>query len=387
MIIAGEASGDLHGSGLVRALKAAKPWLNIFGIGGNKMRAQGMELLYHINDMSVLGFWDVIKQFRFFKRVINHLVRTMEKQKPAVLVLIDYPGLNLRLAKAAHQRGIPVMYYIAPQIWAWGAGRIKKIARTVDKMAVIIPFEEKMYRDAGVDANFIGHPLLEVIQPRLSRAEFFQKFGLDPNAKTIGLLPGSRVNEIKRLLPEMVATIFAIKKKHPELQVIIGKAGTVDLEIYRQFSPLTEDFRLIEDHTYDVMKHSDLLLVASGTATLESALLETPLIIVYRVDRFSYFLGRQLVKIDAIGLVNVIAERKIVPEFIQGDFEAEKLVPEMEKLLFDKTVRKQTIINLQQIRQKLGQPGASERAATMALELIQSRNSILARNTEKNNEN
>ena len=370
MIIAGEASGDLHGSGLVRELIKNQNDLKIFGIGGDKMSNQGMELLYHINEMSVIGFWDVIKQFRFFRGVYKKLVQIMDTEKPSVLVLIDYPGLNLKLAKAAHEKGIPVLYYIAPQVWAWGAGRIKKIAKIVTRMAVIIPFEEKMYRDAGIDATFVGHPLLEVIKPRLSKKDFFKKVNLNPNKLTIGLLPGSRTLEVKRLLPEMIATIKALIKQNQDIQSIIGSTDTVESGLYDQIVNSNSNIQFVEGFTYEIMKHCDLLIVASGTATLESALFETPLIIVYKVDPLSYFLGKLLVKIDFIGLVNVIAEKKIVPEFIQNDFKKENIIPAIDSLLFDKTIRKQTIQDLKQIKEKLGKSGASNRTAEMVIKMI-----------------
>ena len=370
MIIAGEASGDLHGSGLVRELKRKDPNQQIFGVGGDKMKQRGMELIYHVNEMSVLGFWDVLKQFRFFKKVYKNLVNKLEKEQPAVLVLIDYPGLNLKLANAAHQKGIKVLYYIAPQVWAWGKKRVKNMAQTVDKMAVIIPFEEKMYRDAGINATFVGHPLLEVLETKLSKDEFYNKNGLNPNHKTIGLLPGSRPLEVKRLLPEMLRTIKLLKKSHPNIQVTLGKADSLDFEIYKQFLPDENGVQLLENSTYEIMKHSDLLIVASGTATLESALLETPLIIVYKVDQLSYLIGRMLVKIDSIGLVNVIAEKRNVPEFIQHRFKAENLVPEMENLLFDQIQREIMIKDLSEIKQKLGKTGAAERTAQMVLGMM-----------------
>lgn len=370
MIIAGEASGDLHGLGLVRELKTQQPDLEIFGVGGDKMSQQGMKLIYHINEMSVLGFWDVIKQFRFFKKVYHNLVDKLDKEKPAVLVLIDYPGLNLKLAQAAHQRGIKVLYYIAPQVWAWGAKRVKKMAQIVDRMAVIIPFEEKMYLDAGIDATFVGHPLLEIIHPEMDKNEFFNKFKLDPNFETIGLLPGSRPLEVKRLLPEMLRTVQQFQHEHPDIQTVISKTDSVNPEIYDQLIQTNNRVHLLESCAYDIMKHSDLLIVASGTATLESALLETPLIIVYKVDPISYLIGKQLIKIDSIGLVNVIAEQKIVPEFIQYQFKKENLIPEMEDLLFNENRRVKTIQDLKNIKQKLGQPGASKRTAQKVFEMI-----------------
>ncbi len=370
MMVAGEASGDLHGSGLIRELKGKRPTLRLFGIGGNKMQARGMELIYHINEMSVLGLWDVVKRFRFFKRVYRNLVDRMDSEKPRVLVLIDYPGLNLKLAKAAHQRGIKVLYYIAPQVWAWGAQRIKQLALTVDKMAVILPFEEKMYRDAGVEATFVGHPLLEILETKLSKKEFCAQHRLNPNQKTIGLLAGSRRLEVSRLLPTMLETVRLLKNKYPAIQIIASKAEPVPLDIYQGILADSADIKLVEHDTYEIMKYSDLLMVASGTATLEAALFETPLIVVYKVDAFSYVIGKQLVKIDTIGLVNVIAEEKIVPEFIQHKFQPKKLLPEIEELLFNQDRKQKMVKKLSVIKQKLGQRGASKRAAQMVLELL-----------------
>jgi lipid-A-disaccharide synthase len=372
MIIAGEASGDLHGSGLVRELLKLQPDLELFGVGGDKMQQQGVDLRYHINEMSVLGFVDVLKRFRFFKRVYHDLVALMKEKQPGLLILIDYPGLNLKLARAAKKQGIQVLYYIAPQVWAWGSNRIPKMVRLVDKMAVIIPFEEKLFRNAGIDAKFVGHPLLEVVASRHSKEEFFRINNLALDKKIIGLLPGSRVQEIKRLLPEMIVTAKRFVKKHPEFQVVIGRASSVPDELYRDLIGKNNNILLLENSTYEVMKHSDLLIVASGTATLESALFETPLMIVYKVDPISYFIGKQLIRIESIGLVNVIAERKIVPEFIQNKFRWNYMLPQMEELIFDNEKRNQVIHKLKQIKQKLGEPGASRRAAEIAMSMINS---------------
>lgn len=372
MIIAGEASGDLHGSGLVRELLKLQPDLELFGVGGDKMQQQGVDLRYHINEMSVLGFVDVLKRFRFFKRVYHDLVALMKEKQPRLLILIDYPGLNLKLARAAKKQGIQVLYYIAPQVWAWGSNRIPKMVSLIDKMAVIIPFEEKLFRTAGIDAKFVGHPLLEVVASRHSKEEFCQINSLALDKKIIGLLPGSRVQEIKRLLPEMIVAAKRFVKKHPEFQVVIGRASSVPDELYRDLIGKNNDILLLENSTYEVMKHSDLLIVASGTATLESALFETPLMIVYKVDPISYFIGKQLIRIESIGLVNVIAERKIVPEFIQNKFRWNYMLPQMEELLFNNEKRNQVIHNLKQIKQKLGEPGASRRAAEIAMSMINS---------------
>jgi lipid-A-disaccharide synthase len=372
MIVAGEASGDLHGSGLVREMLKMQPGLEIFGVGGDRMKNQGVRLLYHINEMSVLGFWDVMKRFAFFRGVYRNLVSAMDESQPDLLILIDYPGMNLKLARAAKEQGIKVFYYIAPQVWAWGANRIQKMVRLVDKMAVIIPFEEKMFQQAGIDAKFVGHPLLETVNSKIGRDEFFQKHGLNLDQKVVGLLPGSRILEVKRLLPEMLQTVRQLQKSHPEIQTIISKADSVALNIYQEILQNNNQVKLVDNSTYEIMKHSDLLIVASGTATLESALFNTPLIVVYKVDPISYLIGKQLVKIDTIGLVNVIAERKIVPEFIQHQFRKDRILPEIEKLLFDKNQRAVIINNLKKIKKKLGVPGASSRSAELALATMNS---------------
>jgi len=373
MIVAGEASGDLHSSGLVREMFKLQPDLEIFGVGGDRMRQQGVRLLYHINEMSVIGFWDVLKRFSFFRRVYRSLVSAMEENRPDLLILIDYPGMNLKLAAAAKQRGIKVFYYIAPQVWAWGSNRIQKMVRLVDKMAVIIPFEEKMFNDAGIDAKFVGHPLLETVTSKLGRDEFFKRHNLVPNHKVLGLLPGSRSLEIKRLLPGMLQTVRQLRNAHPDIQIIISKADSVAPGIYQEILQNNNQVKLVENSTHEIMKHSDLLIVASGTATLESALFTTPLIIVYKVDPISYLIGKQLIKIDSIGLVNIIAEQKIVPEFIQRQFHWKRLLPETEKLLYDKEQRNKIIANLKKIRKKLGEPGAAIKSAQIALETMNSK--------------
>jgi lipid-A-disaccharide synthase len=367
-IIAGEASGDLHGSNLVKELLQLAPHLEITGIGGDKMQQQGVQLLHHINEMSTIGFVDVLKRFPFFRKVYLEIVLYLETNRPELVILIDYPGLNLKVAAAAKKLGIKVFYYIAPQVWAWGAGRIKKMREIIDKLAVIIPFEEQFFQRVGIEAQFVGHPLLEVMATTNSKNQFLKNNNLDKNKKILGLLPGSRLLEIKRLFPEMIKT--AQQLDSDEVQVVVGCAPTVDLSIYEGISNHDSSIKLLQNSTYDVMKHSDLLIVASGTATLESALFETPLIIVYKVDPISYLLGRMLIKIDNIGLVNVIAERQIVPEFIQHQFTSERMLPAVMKMLFDDIARDAIIENLRGIKSKLGVVGASRKAAQLAQALL-----------------
>jgi len=370
MIIAGEASGDLHASGLIREILRLRPEIEIFGIGGDKMRQQGVDLLYHITEMSVVGFIDVIKRFAFFRKVYSELVQILQTKRPNVLILIDYPGLNLKLANAARKLGIQVFYYIAPQVWAWGTGRIKKMAKLIDNLAVILPFEKKLFQDAGIRTHFVGHPLLEVLSTKMTKDEFCKSRHLNKNEKIIGLLPGSRILEVKRLLPELIKTAMELKNRDTHLQIVIGRSSSVTKALYQEIVDNNPAITILDDSTYEVMKYSDLLLVASGTATLESALFETPLMIVYRVDPLSYFIAKQLVKIKNIGLVNVIAGKQIVPEFIQYQFTSANMIPVAEKLLFDQNERQRMIAELKLIKQKLGEIGASKKAAEIALSMI-----------------
>jgi len=368
MIIAGEASGDLHGSGLIREMKRLQPDLRFFGIGGPRMQEMGIELIYSIDEMSVVGFVEAIKSLPHHRKALGHLSRLMDERGPDLVILIDYPGFNLRLAKIAKQKGLKVLYYIPPQVWAWGGGRIKTIARYVDKVAVILDFEKEIYRRAGLDAEFVGHPIVEVLKTKWSREEFLKINGLNPEGKILGLLPGSRTQEIKRLLPEMLKTATAIRKEVRALQVLISVFPGVDLGLYRQLTD--NSVRLIKDSTYELISYADLLLVASGTATLEAAYFGTPIIVVYKLSLLSWLLGKLVVKTKDIGLVNIVAGRRIVPEFVQWDFKAEKITPVALEILRDERRRDLLRRELLRVKDRLGGEGASRRTAQLAIQML-----------------
>jgi len=374
MFSAGEQSGDLHASHLIREIKKAVPTVECFGIGGDQMQSAGMELFYHINEMSIVGFGEVIKHLPFIRRVFSHLRQLLQQRQPDLLILIDYPGFNLRLAKLAHQLRVPVMYYIIPQIWAWGYSRIKKLVRLVDRAAVILPFEEKMLLEAGLKATFVGHPLLDFIKPQLTRDEFLEKNHLKPHFKILGLLPGSRAAEIQRLLPEMLLTAQKLREKQPELQIIIAQSSNLSDSIYQSFLNNHSDIRLLKNQTYDIMHYADGLLITSGTATLEAALCGTPMIIVYRTSAVTYQIARALTRIEHVGLPNIIAGEEIVPEFIQHQFQAEVVASRLMPFIFDKAVNQAKRQQLQRVREKMGQPGAAQKAAQIALDLIEAKN-------------
>ena len=377
MIIAGEASGELHGAGVVAALKARRPEIDILGIGGDRMEMAGCELVYHIERFSVMGLTEVLRHLPFVRRALRRLDGLLESRRPDVLILIDYPDFNLRLARKARNRGIPVLYYISPQVWAWRARRIRTIVNLVDCMAVVFPFEEALYEKTGGKVVFVGHPLLEVLESRQTRADFCAGAGLDPDRPIIGLLPGSRTMEVERMLPAMVGTLRTVQRDLPGVQGVIGLAPTVSrsglaacLAGRAGSEEGARDVPVVENSTYEVMNHADLLLVTSGTATLESACFGTPLLVLYRMSRLSWWIARRLVNVPDIGLVNVVAGRRIAPEFLQDEVDPNVLSPVVLDLLREPEKRRAMTRELRQVRDRLGTPGASSRVAELALDMV-----------------
>jgi lipid-A-disaccharide synthase len=368
LMVAGETSGDLHGSKVVARLRELAPDLRVFGVGGDRMGAAGMELDFHTDDFAVVGLVEVLRLVPKLRRAMGQLLRRVDERDAALAVLIDYPGFNLILAKRLKAAGVPVLYYVSPQVWAWGEGRVAKIARRVDRMAVVFPFERDFYAERGVDARFVGHPLLE--EPDIAQA---------PPAKTsigdpplLGLLPGSRRNEIRLHLPAMLDAVRALKAELGTLDVALGRAPGVDTAALEEAGDLAGlGVEVVPpENIHDLMRRSTALLVSSGTATLEAACLGTPMVIVYRMALLSYLAGRMLVRIPDIGLVNVVAGERIVPELVQGRVTAENLVREVRPFLTDREVLERTSRRLLSVRGELGTPGASDRVARMALDMM-----------------
>jgi lipid-A-disaccharide synthase len=300
LIIAGEASGDLHGSGVARALRARRPEVDLYGIGGDAMQREGVEIVFHCSKLSFMGFLEVVRHLPTVLRVGRTLNRLLDQRRPDVVVLIDYPGFNIRFARKARAHGIKVLYYISPQVWAWNKKRVKTIKEVVDRMKVVFPFEVEIYQAEGVNVEFVGHPIVERIGASCIRQAFFQRNHLHPSQKLLGLFPGSRRQEVHRILPVMLRAAEELRTGRP-LQLAIGVAPNLGADLIRSLIPGDTQVTLIENATYDLMQYADAAIVTSGTATLETGWFGTPMVVVYKTSRTSYFLGRMLVDVPYIG--------------------------------------------------------------------------------------
>lgn len=373
LIVAGEASGDLHGANLVRAMLESDPGLVFYGIGGPKMEAAGVRCLARAGDMAVVGLTEVFSKLGMILGIMRKLKRSLWEEKPALIILIDYPDFNMPLARAAKKRGVPVFYYISPQVWAWRRGRIKQLRQCVDRMAVILPFEAEMYRREGMAVEFVGHPLLDGINTKYHRNEAICRFDLREEGSIIGLLPGSRPGEVTKLLPEMLAAAGIIKQELPTAQFVLPLADTLDRDgMEEMIRPCQEklNVKIIGNEIYEVLAVCDAAMVTSGTATLETALIGVPMIIVYKISLFTYLMGRIFVNVDHIGLANIIAGKTVVPELIQQDVNPPRMAKEILAILNDVERKNHIKRELAGIREKLGAPGASQRAAHLAMEML-----------------
>jgi lipid-A-disaccharide synthase len=371
-MVAGEASGDLHGSHLVKEMLSLDPTLQFYGVGGKKMKNEGVELIADSKEMAVVGITEVLLKLKRIYQIYRKLKNSLTSNSPSLVILIDYPDFNLRFAREAKKKNIPIVYYISPQVWAWRKGRIKKIGRLIKKMIVIFPFEKKIYEEAQIDVDFVGHPLLDAIRSQFSREEAFQQFSLSSGVTTIGLLPGSRMNEVKRHLPPMIEAIPLISKQINPVQFIIPVAPGLDLgEVQNLVGSKRENIRVVENNIYDVMRISDVVIVASGTATIEAAIMGAPMIVVYRVSPLTYLLGKMLIKVKNIGMVNIIAGKTVVPELIQKDVTPEKITSAVVQILENPSKQEEIKKELNSLKEKIGKSGASFRAAQIIISLLQ----------------
>jgi lipid-A-disaccharide synthase len=362
-IIAGERSGDLYGGRVVKELKIMNPNLKVFGIGGDNLLSHGAELLYNVRQMAFMGFFEVIKHLPFINEVMDRLIEEVKKQKPDIVLLIDYPGFNLKFAKKIRKYTKKIIYYISPQLWAWGSGRVEKVRKYIDKMIVIFPFEKEFYKSHNIDVEFTGHPLPEIIDEYKynSHDAFFEKYNLDKNKKTLVIFPGSRVQEIKKHL-KLINEAAELITRNEELNVIMAGVSSVSKEVYEHVLE-NKNIKLIFDDQYNILKYSDFALVKSGTTTIETACFGIPMIVYYRTSLLSLLIGRMLVKIKFFCMVNIIAGKKVVPELLQSEVNPGNIFSQFHKI-FNDTVSLNIMRNeLKNVKEKLGEPGASVKAA------------------------
>jgi lipid-A-disaccharide synthase len=370
MIIAGEESGDMHGASLIKELKYIDPDINISGIGGDKMIAAGMNAQFNIKQMAFLGFIEVIRHLPFINKVKRVLIKKIEEENINTIVLIDYPGFNLNIAKRLHKSGKKLIYYISPQIWAWGLGRIKKIQKLITKMIVVFPFEEKLYRDKNIDVNYVGHPLVEHIENYSfsSKDELFKKLGLEKGKEILLLLPGSRKHEINKIFPECIAAAERIAEEF-NMQIVVACSGNINKAIFSNLSS-KKNYTVVKGSTYDLMKYAAFGIIKSGTSTLEAGYFQLPFVVVYSTNILTYWLGKKLVKINNIAMANIILGENVVDELIQSDVNSENIYLKCSAILRDKSVYDSIRLKLGKLKEKLGGTGASKRAALLIYKLL-----------------
>ena len=371
LISAGEASGDIHAAAVTAALKKIDSAIEVFGMGGDALRAAGGEVLFDIKDHGVMGFVEVIKKLPDLFKLRSDFARVMDERKPDCLVVVDYPGFNMKLAKVAHDKGIPVVSYIAPSAWAWNKGRAKNVAKIVDKVACIFPFEYDVYEEAGAPVEFVGHPLLDIVHPTMERAEAEAWAGKEAGHPLVLLMPGSRLMEIEKMLPTLLEGAKLLKKQLPEVQFAMPRAGTIPLELLQsKIKASGLEIKITEGHNYDLFSVADLALATSGTVTLEAALCGLPSVIVYRTSALNAFIARRVINIPNIGLPNIVAGRQILPELLQEDFTPANVAKTAVELLAPER-RPQLEADLAFMKARLGEPGAVKRVAQLILRIAE----------------
>ncbi len=370
LIVCGEPSGDLLAGNLAEALMRLDPEIKISAVGGTNLAKSGCEIFYDIKGLSVMGFFDVLKKLPKFFGLKKIVLEKINTDKPDAIILVDFSGFNLRLAKAINKR-IPVIYYVSPQVWASRKGRINCIKKFISMMVVLFKFEEEFYRKNGIQATWVGHPLLDLVKPSLQKQEFLDNFRINPAKKIIALLPGSRKQEVKLILPIMLEAASLINQAIPQIQFIIAKSPNLDMQIYRdEYLKFPLDLKIIDGKTHDCLHTADASMVCSGTATLEAAIVQKPFVIVYKTNLLNYLLYRPQIKIPYIGMVNIVAGKKIVTEFIQFSAKPKKIADSMLKFLQEPSAANSLTQNLQTVKNSLGSSGAADRAAKLILEFI-----------------
>lgn len=371
IIVAGEASGDMHAASLVKEIKSINPNIRFSGLGGKKMQAAGVELYEDLTDLAVVGFVEVFKHIKEFRRLFYLILRKAQETKADAVILVDYPGFNLRLARELKKHNIKVIYYISPQVWAWKENRIRLIKQCTDKMLVLFEFEKEFYARHGLNVDFVGHPLLDSTRIEIPRENFLQSIGLSKSKPTIAILAGSRRKEVEQILPIMLAAAKILYAQNNQIQFLVLKAPTTGRETVEKFVKQAHfPVKIIDGQTYAGINASDFCMVASGTATLETAILQKPMVVVYKTSFLTWVLAKLFVKIPYIGLVNVVAGRKIVPECVQFDATPEKIAENIRAIFDVPSKMAQVQSDLGTVKSSLGAPGASARAAEIIVKTV-----------------
>ena len=369
LISAGEASGDIHAAAVTAAIKKIDSSAEVFGMGGDALRNAGGEVLFDIKDHGVMGFVEVLKKLPDLFKLRDDFEKVMDERKPDCLITVDYPGFNMKLAKLAHDKGIPVVSYIAPSAWAWHKSRAKKVAKIVDKVACIFPFEYDVYKEAGAPVEFVGHPLVDIVKPKMSQAEAMTFAGKEEGKKLILLMPGSRLMEIEKMLPTLLEAAKLIKKQLPEVSFVMPRAGTIPIRLLEEKIKASGlEVKITEGNNYDLFSVADLALATSGTVTLEAALCGLGSVIVYKTNPVTYFIAKLVVNIPHIGLPNIVAAKSVLPELIQNDFTSAKVAQEALALLESERNAKMKE-DLDYVKERLGKPGAVGRVAELVLKI------------------
>jgi lipid-A-disaccharide synthase len=378
MISCGEPSGDLYAGALAAEIRRKEPEADVFGFGGTRLAAAGARLIGDFQGFSVTGLTEALRVLPRSFAMLRVLAAAARDQRPDVFVAIDFPDFNFRLMAAVHRLGVPVVYYVSPQLWAWRSGRMKTMKRYVDRVLVIFPFEEELYRREDVPVEFVGHPLVDLVRVRQPREALLREHGLNPDAPTVALLPGSRPNELRRIVPGVAASLPVIASRVPGVQFLVAAAPNLPDAL---FAPLASGIRaqssvgsafsrtvpIVHERTDDVLAASDVVITASGTATVQAALHERPMVVVYKLSPLTYRLGKPFVHVDTYAMANLVAGKRIVPELIQDDFTPARVAEECVRLLSDTELRGRTQMELRRVRERLGGAGASARAAEAVL--------------------
>lgn len=371
-ISAGEASGDFLAGALVAEMKKIKPGLNFFGLGGPSLREAGIHTFYDIGELGVVGFWEVAKKISFFRQVLSKVKTELQNRKPDLVLLVDYPGMNLRIARLAKSMGLKVSYFVSPQFWAWKEGRVEAVKKYVDKMVVIFPFEVEFYKKHGIDAEFYGHPFLDLVKPELSKQDFFKKHNFDPGLPLVSFFPGSRKQQLERHLPLIYKTLTRLREDGLLFQTAWGLAPGISKKQAAVMLPkrIEPEVKLIDQERYSLMVATDFALSSAGTVTLELAILQTPFLIFYKTSLLTYFLAKRWVRLPYVGLVNLVAEKKLVPEFLQLEAQPEKLAESAYFYLKEPLLAGWLKEKLTVVREKLGRPGALPQIAASFCRLV-----------------